>query len=133
MIGLLSKATAVWLILVIMAIGNAAIREKLLAPSLGSGLALPVSGLLLSMFIFIIAFASTPFFGFTERKQCILVGAVWFSLTLSFELLFGHFVAAKPWHEIMRVFNVRTGDLFTVALFSTLIAPWLTAKLRGLL
>lgn len=131
MLGLLLKTVATWFVILIVAITNAAIREKLLAPAFGVGIALPVSGLLLTVFIFLIAYASVPLFEAKENKMYMAIGAVWFSLTLAFEFVFGHFVAGKPWHEILRVFDVSKGDLFVVALCATLVAPWLTAKLRG--
>ena len=133
MIGLLLKAIGVWIIILTLAIFNAAIREKLLAPMIGFGNALPVSGLLLSIFILLVAFVSMPFFGSSESKMYVFVGVIWFVLTLSFEFLFGHFIAGKPWYEIIQVFNIKKGDLFIVALFATLISPWLCAKLRGLI
>jgi len=46
---------------------------------------------------------------------------------------FGHFVTGKPWREIAQAFNVKEGDLFALALVAALIAPWLCAKLRGLI
>jgi len=133
MVGLLSKTIGIWFMLFIIAIVNAAIREKVLAPTIGPGFALPVSGLLLSMLILFAAFLSMPFLGSLEGKMYILVGVVWLLFTLSFEFLFGHFVAGKPWPEIMQVFNIKKGDLFVVALLTTLISPWLSAKLRGLI
>ncbi len=116
--------------MVIVAIGNAMIRE-LLVPMIGAGLALPASGVLLSLFIFLVAFLAVPFFGSTENKAYVFVGMLWFVLTLAFEFVFGHCVAGKPWHEIMQVFNITRGNLFIVALLATLIAPWLSARLRG--
>jgi hypothetical protein len=133
MVRLLPKAALIWLLIVIMAIVNAAIREKLLAPIISSRIALPVSGMLLSVFVFLIAFLSIPFFSSTEGKSYIFIGVAWLVLTLLFEFLFGHFFVGKPWHEILQVFNIRKGDLFIVALLVTLIAPWLSAKLRGLI
>ena len=133
MTGLLLKAIGIWFIILILAIVNAAIREKLLAPMVGPGIALAVSGLLLSILIVLVAFVSMPFFGPSQSKTYIFVGTIWFLLTLSFEFLFGHFIAGKPWSEIIQVFNIRKGDLFIIALFMTLISPWLSAKLRGLI
>lgn len=133
MAGLLLKAIAIWLVILTMAIANAAVREKLLAPTIGPGFALPASGLLLSVIIFLIAFVSIPYFGSTEIGGYITIGIVWLVLTLSFEFLFGHFFAGKPWHEIMQVFDVRKGNLFVLALFVIVISPWLSAKLRGLI
>jgi hypothetical protein len=134
MVSLLLKTIGIWLIIVILAILNGAIREKLLTPNIGSSIALPMSGLLLSILILLVAFVTMPsFFGSSERKTYIFIGAIWFLLTLSFEFLFGHFVAGKSWHEIIQVFNIKKGDLFIVVVFATLISPWLSAKLRGLI
>lgn len=126
------KVIGVWLVMVIAAIFNAAVREKVLSPVIGSETALPVSGLLLSTLIFLIVFLSTPSFGPLESKMYFFIGLEWFVLTLSFEFLSGHFVAGKHWYEIIQVFNVKKGDLFIAALLTTLISPWLSAKLRGL-
>jgi hypothetical protein len=133
MTGLLLKAMAIWLVILVMAIVNVAIREKLLTPAIGSGLALPASGLILSVIIFLVAYTSVPFFGSTKSKAYIAVGIVWFALTLCFEFGFGHFIAGKPWLEILEVFNVTEGNLFFVALLVTLIAPWLSANARNLI
>ena len=129
----LIKTIGIWLILVIIAIVNAVLREKLITPMIGARNALPVSGLLLSFWILLVAYVSIPFWGFSEGKIFILVGTIWFALTLSFEFLFGHFVTGKSWQEILQVFNMLKGDLFIVVLLAALIAPWLTAKIRDLL
>lgn len=130
MTGLLLKAIAIWLVILFMAIVSAVIREKLLTPCIGSELALPAGGLLLSVIVFLIAFISIPLFSSTETKAYITIGIAWFVLTLSFEFLLGRFVAGKPWLEVMHVFDVRKGNLFVLALLATLIAPWLSAKAR---
>lgn len=133
MVGLLVKAIGIWLVILIMAIVNAAVREKLLLPAVGYEFALPASGLLLSVMIFLIAFISIPLFSSAGSKEFIMVGVVWFALTLSFEFLFGYFVSGESWLEIVKVFDVRKGNLFLVALLVTLVAPWLSAKARDLI
>lgn len=133
MVNLLFKAIAVWLVLLVVAMLNAALREKLLAPMIGPGAALPVSGLLLSIWIFVVAFAASPLWPASQSKAHWVVGMLWFALTLTFELVLGRFIAGKPWMEVMQVFNILKGDLFMVALLATLITPWLSAKLRGFL
>jgi hypothetical protein len=107
MLALLLKATGTWLVMVIVAIANALLREKLLAPAIGYENALPASGLLLSFLVFMVAFGFVPFFDSSEGKTYIFIGLAWFAFTLSFEILFGHFVTGKPWHAIMQVFNVK--------------------------
>lgn len=132
MVELLFKATGIWFVLVIIAIVNAVIREKILEPLIGSA-ALPASGLLLSLFIFTAAFLCVPFLGSSSGTGYIAVGVAWFGLTLAFEMLFGHFVIGKSWQAIIGVFNIMKGDLFSVALLTCLVSPWVSAKLRNLI
>ena len=133
MVSLVVKATGVWLIIVIAAIFNGLLREKVLTSLIGARFSLPVSGLLLSLLVLLVAFIFVPFFNTQQPGIYFVVGILWVALTLAFELLFGHFVLQKSWQEIIRVFDLRNGDLFAVVLLITAIAPWLAAKARGIL
>ena len=127
------KAIGVWLIIVIAAICNGLFRDKILTSFIGAKLALPVSGLILSLLVLLVAFIFIPFLNTQQPSIYFAVGILWVAFTLAFELLFGHFVLNKPWQEIIRVFDIRNGDLFTVVLLITAVAPWLAAKARGIL
>lgn len=129
----LFKATGIWFVIVAAAILNGVFREKVLVPAIGASMALPLSGVLLAVLVFLVTLLLVPFIASSESKAYILVGIFWVILTLFFEFLFGYFVAGKSWQEIMQVFNIKTGDLFIFVLFVTAISPWLSAKLRGIL
>lgn len=131
MVKILLKATGIWLLIVVAAIINGVLREKLIAPLVGIELALPISGIVLSAVIFLFSLMSVPFIGSLEGKVFLLIGIYWVLLTLSFEFLFGHYVVGKSWAEIMRVFDIQNGDLFIVVLFVTAFSPWISALLRG--
>ncbi len=49
------------------------------------------------------------------------------------QILLRHYFTGKPWHEIVQTLDFTKGNLFAVALLATLIAPWLSAKARGLI
>lgn len=132
MLTILVKATIIWLLIVIAAIINGVIREKLIVPMSSIETALPLSGITLSIIIFLISLASVSFIGAIESKTFLAIGIFWVLLTLSFEFLFGHYVVGKSWKEIMLVFNMQKGDLFIVVLFVTALSPWATAKIRGI-
>jgi len=132
MLAMLLKATGIWVLIVIAAIINGVIREKLIVPMAGIETALPLSGVTLSIIIFLISLASVSFIGAMETKTFLTIGVLWVLLTLSFEFLFGHYVVGKPWKEIMQVFNMQKGDLFVVVLFVTALSPWVAAKIRGI-
>jgi hypothetical protein len=132
MSSILLKATGIWLVIVVAAILNGALREKLLVPLLGSSMALPLSGVSLAILVFVISFMFVPFIDASESKTYIAIGFLWVVFTLSFEFIFGYFVAGKSWREVLEVFNIKKGDLFLVVLCVTAISPWFAAKIRGL-
>ena len=62
------KIMAIWLFMAAIAVGNGLLRESLLVPWLGSGIALPVSGLLLAVLIFTVTCDCLPIFGRLARR-----------------------------------------------------------------
>ena len=74
---------------------------------------------------------SLSLFNTSSKKACVYIGAQWVLMTLMFEFIFGYFVANKSLAEILQVFNLLEGDLFTFVLLVSLISPILVLKLRG--
>ncbi len=130
---LIVKSIGVWFILVVCAILNGLLRENILNPLLGPHIALPVSGLTLALLIFIIAWLFIPFISVPKPAVYWLIGGIWLTITLAFEFLFGHYVAGKSWDDIFQVFDLSRGNLFLFVLLVTTLAPWLVAKLKGLI
>lgn len=126
------KAGLVWVCIACLAIANGLMREFLFVPLFGTSAALPLSGLSLGLIIFAVTFIAIGFIGATGKKHCLLIGTQWLLMTLSFELLFGHFVAGKPWAELMLVFNLTSGDLFLLVLLASFVSPFLVARIKGM-
>jgi hypothetical protein len=129
---ILLKATGVWLVLVLLAILNGIVRENVLLPQLGNAIALPLSGVSLSLLVLITAYVFIPVFGRPGRSGYIGIGLFWLLLTLSFEFLFGHYIIGTSWQDLAQVFNIMQGNLFTLVLIVTVASPWLAASTRGL-
>ncbi|MDX1457157.1 MAG: hypothetical protein R3276_06185 [Marinobacter sp.] len=127
------RAVVVWVMIVPLAIINASIRELLLAPSFGSGMALPVSGAMLSGLILLVAWVAVPYLKPANHWEGWRVGLVWLGLTLAFEVLLGRLGAGLSWSAVLATLDPRSGDLFVLVLVTTLVAPWLMAKCRNLL
>lgn len=127
------KAIGVWFVIVIAAIVNGLFRENVLVPSIGAELALPLSGVLLSVLVFLVSFVLVSFLDSSKPQVLFVIGLFWVTLTVSFEFLFGHYVVGKSWPEIIQVFNPLKGNLFVLVLFVTAISPWLSAKVRGIM
>ena len=81
------KAGSVWLIILVLAIANGIARETLLVPAIGQAAALPLSGITLSVLVFLTACAAAPFFGRNSARTCVSIGLQWVLMTLSFEFL----------------------------------------------
>lgn len=133
MILALLKGTAVWLVLVVVAIGNGLVREAVLAPLAGAASALPLSGVLLSLLIFLVAFVTVPWIGAVRPAVYASIGLLWVALTLAFEFGFGHYLAGKPWDELTGVVDITSGNLFLMVLAVSAASPWLAARSRGLI
>lgn len=125
------KASLVWLLIAVLAVINGVFRESILNPSLGEHLALPMSGITLSIMIVIVTYAVFDWLKARTQKQCIGIGIQWALMTLLFEFLFGHYVAQKPWSEILHVFNVLSGDLFLLVILTLLLSPCFIAKCKA--
>ncbi len=132
MINILFRATGIWCVIVFAAVFNGLFREKVLVALVGTNLALPLSGLLLSILVLLVSYILIPFLDAFEKKTFFTIGFLWVMLTLSFEFLFGYYVVEKTWHEIMEVFNFYRGNLFLLVLVVIAIAPWASAKVRGI-
>lgn len=125
------KTIVIWFVMVVAAIVNGVIRDKLITPILGLNISLPLSGVMLSLAVLLIVYFSIPFFGNRVKLTFLLIGIGLVSMTLAFELLFGHYMLGKPWETILQVFNIIEGDLFIVVLCVSLLSPYLVAKFRG--
>lgn len=125
------KALAVWMIMVFAAIANGLFRENILNPHVGETIALPISGLFLSVLVFGISYKSLDYFVSYSIGAYILLGVIWTILTLLFEYGFGHFVRGLPFSEINEIFKLKKGNLFILVILVTLISPVVGACLKG--
>lgn len=126
----LLRATLVWFLTAVMAIGNGLFRNEVLMPLLGQELALPASGITLAIIVLFVTYLAYPFLKADTAVARWLVGLQWVTMTLLFEFLFGHYVVGKSWAVLMRTFNILEGDLFLLVLLVTLTAPNLVMRYR---
>lgn len=119
--------------MVLVAILNGSLRESILNPMFSTEIALPISGLLLSVMIFLVTYLFIGWFNTKDPKTFIQIGGFWSLLTIGFEYGFGYFVLHHSLNEIHQVFNVFQGNLFSLALLTSILSPWLAAKLKRLI
>ncbi len=128
---LVLKTVGVWLLFMVLAILNGMLRVKVLSPLLGRTPALMLSGILLAAVIFLATYLLVPKFKVSHSKQYWMIGALWVLFTLAFEFLFGHYVIGESWRSLLSAYNVATGNLWLLVVFSILFSPYFASRLRA--
>ncbi len=117
-------ALAVWPLFLVTAVSLGAVREKLIAPSLGEqtahviGTLLFIAVMLAIMWVFVDKIS-----GSVRRIDLWRIGVVWTAMTVCFEFGFFHFVAGIPWEKLMADYNIFAGRLWGLVLLTTLCGP----------
>lgn len=124
------RAFAAWLIILLLAVLNGALREGMLIPRLGARAGLVMSGLLLSGLVLATTWLLLPWIGARTQSQQLALGLGWLVLTLAFEFSFG-LLRGRPLSEILSAYTFKGGNLWIVVLLVTAASPWLAARLRG--
>ena len=121
-----------WLAIMPCAMANGVLREIVTEPLLGTAIAQPLSGVLLCAMIFVIAYFFIPKIGKGTLATYILVGLIWFALTNLFDFS-ATLASGKPFSDFLAMFDITTGNLWSLVVIVCLVSPVLTAKIRKLI
>lgn len=124
------RYTFAWLILMVAAIINGALREAVYKNSLGDLRAHQLSTLTGIILLGVVIWALSRIWPLASAKQAWTVGFIWLAMTIAFEFLFGHFVAGHPWSKLLQDYNILAGRVWLLVLIWTTIAPYLFYRLR---
>ncbi len=126
----LLKSFIVWICFIPVAILNGGLREYVLVRLVGEETALPVSGILLSIFIFLVTWLVLPRLAKgCGMNDCLIIGACWALLTVAFESAAG-IAGGSTVTEILAAYNPLTGNLWVLVLAATMLSPVLLKVLR---
>jgi hypothetical protein len=53
-------------------------------------------------------------------------------LTLAFEFTFGRLVQSQSWRQLLDAYTFKDGNTWPLVLVVAALAPWLSARIRGL-
>lgn len=129
---LLFKIVFIWIGFIPVAITNGIVRNSFYQPIIGE---LPAHQL--STLIGIVLFFLLVYFSF--RKEIfilstvdnLLIGFSWVIMTISFEFLFGHYIAGHSWEKLFFDYNILAGRVWTIFLLNTLLTPLFIKYLKG--
>ena len=125
------KSLIIWFCFIPVAILNGGLREYVLAKAIGEEWALPVSGITLSVWIFLITWLLLPRMikAFTS-KDGWLTGIGWALLTIVFEFAAGLAVGSTV-SELLAAYNPLSGNLWLLVLLTTLLSPVIVRKVKA--
>ena len=126
------RALLVWFGLLAVAFANGAVRELVLVPLVGDGPAHAVSVVILSLAIVMVTWSTIAWIRPRSLADGWRIGLLWLALTLAFELLAGHYIFLTPWSRLLADYNILRGSIWIVVLITTVAAPVIAARARGL-
>ncbi len=120
-----------WVILVILALLNATIREEVYGPFLTPLLAHQISTFIMIIIIFLFTYI---FLGILHLqatiRQYLLLGLLWLVLTILFEFIFGHYIMGHSWDKLLADYNLLQGRIWVLVPIATALMPWIVSKIR---
>ncbi|MCI0405203.1 MAG: hypothetical protein L0Z48_11395 [candidate division Zixibacteria bacterium] len=129
---MLLRAAAVWLILTLPAMLYGTVRNFLIAPFVGNGVAHIISSITLSILIFAVGWVFIGWIHPNTSRQALGLGFFRLLLTVLFEFGAGHYLFKNPWEKLLADYNVFKGRVWVLVLWATLLAPYWAARARGL-
>jgi hypothetical protein len=126
------RSLVIWVVMLIAASVNGAIREAVLVPVMGDVAGRAASTLLLSGLVLLLAYVSIEWIHPRSGREAWAVGGLWVALTLAFEFLAGHYLFGNPWSRLLEDYDVFRGRIWILVLITTAVAPRLCARMRGI-
>lgn len=119
-----------WFVLMVLAIGNGALREKVLVRWFKPLPAHQLSTLMGMVIMSLAVYLFSLVFIITTLQQAIVISMIWLAMTTTFEFGFGHYVMKKPWAVLLADYNLKAGRIWAMFLVWLVMLPvmvwWLT-------
>jgi hypothetical protein len=128
---MLTRTAATWLLLLVIAVVGASLRERLLRPWLGDQWAHIAGSLLVVLAFAGIIWTTVRWISPTlERGQLITVGIIWLIATVGFEFGFGHYVMGRSRSRLLADYNLFAGRVWVLVLLTVLCMPLIAGELQ---
>lgn len=120
-------AILIWIMIIPIAILNGGFREYILV-KLGI-LACPLSGIILSVCIFAVAYFLVPKIKNCVKRDYIIFGVIWFILTNLFDLV-AYIKDGGGFADLLQSYNILTGNTWLIVVLTALFAPIVVMKIK---
>ena len=123
------KYTIAWIPMVFIAVANGALRQYCYGRWMKELSAHQVSSLTAVILFYLYTWILGKKRPLESSQQALAVGIIWLCLTVSFEFLFGHYVANHSWSRLIHDYNLLSGRLWALVLLMVTAAPYMVYKL----
>ena len=120
-------AFLIWVMIIPIAILNGGFREYVLVKF--GGLARPLSGIILSVCIFIVAYLLVPKIKNCVKRDYIFFGVMWFILTTLFDLS-AYIKEGEGFAGLLQSYNIFTGNTWLLVVLTALFAPTIVMQIK---
>ena len=118
-----------WIGLVVLAILNAAVRQKGYGHFISELSAHQISTFIFVILIGVYTYFISGVFALHSSRQALLVGGIWLIMTICFEFIFGHYFLGHSWNRLLADYNLFKGRLWGLYLTAVMFVPLLIDKL----
>jgi len=129
---MIKKSFVIWLAIIPLAFLNGGLREMVINPLIGEKYGQSISGVLLCIIIFAVCWLCIPRIGTGTTKTYCIIGLWWILLTILFETGFGLLIG-NTFTELLKAYDITTGNLWLLVVLFLGIAPWLSAKTKKMI
>lgn len=118
------KYIPAWVRMLFIAIANGVLRQVWYAKYLSALQARLLSTLIGALLIGIYIWGFVRSWEPASARQTVVIGMVWLGLTMTFEFLFGHFVAGHSWPRLLQDYNLLAGRFWSLLLLWVAVTPY---------
>ena len=119
-----------WFPIVIIAFGNATIREAVYKRYVGELAAHQISTLSLGILVGIYVLVLSRHVKLQNAGQAVGVGLMWLVMTIVFETALGRYVLGNPWSQVLRDYNVSEGRVWPLFLLWLTVSPYVFYRIK---
>lgn len=125
------RAMAVWLLIMLTETLHGTARIFLLVPILGDFRARQITVFTGALLIFTVASLLIKWIKPLNTVQCYIIGLLWVSCTVAFEISLGVLAFNMSWQRIAEDYNLLQGGLMPLGLLLMFLTPLAAAKARS--
>lgn len=127
---MIGKYTLAWIPMIFIAVANGTLRQFVYGRWINELAAHQISSITAIIFFFLYTLVLSGRWPLAKAAQALLIGLIWLVLTVTFEFVFGYFVAGHSLRSLLQDYDVFAGRLWLLVLAALFLMPYATFKIR---